>query len=170
MAENKVEVCAKEPCPDCPWRISNRRRRSPVLVEGQAYGWFSQKNQQRLWAALRRGEAMTCHPTDPNHHENSSELQVRECAGAVILQQRELMIVQALMKQNEDKPGRAWGLYLIHRPLGLTKEAAFQLMWNAVYGSVPLLGGRDVGKPDLNNEDVGHRRLEWPVSFVPMEV
>lgn len=67
------------------------------------YGWYSKKNLLRLWAGLRTGEApgMTCHPTDKSNPlpESakfvSNSVEVRECAGALLLIQRELKLFEA---------------------------------------------------------------------------
>lgn len=160
--QQPVGMCAAEPCPDCPWRVANHGRRSGAKVEGESYGWFTQRNRDRLWARLRRGEAMTCHPTDPRdeRHGAAPGTKTKECAGAVILQQRELVILQRLLRSDADT---ALASYRTARPAGLTREGMAVLAWNAQMGAVPLLGGRQMGRPNLNAAvAVGPGRLAWP--------
>jgi hypothetical protein len=40
-------------------------------------GWYTKANLQRLWAGMRRGEDMTCHPTDPDKPGPSGGTPVR---------------------------------------------------------------------------------------------
>lgn len=49
-------------CLACPWRLSNQGRPTPG-------GWYTRRNLDRLWAGLRRGTRMSCHPTDPRMAE-----------------------------------------------------------------------------------------------------
>jgi hypothetical protein len=171
-----VDVCAKEPCPHCPWRTANRGRKTKHKVDGPkgGYGWFSAKNRQRLWAALKRGEAMICHPTDASdpRYGAPEHAQARECAGALILQQRELMVLDKmfLAAKAEGVPEKdvyktVWRRYRKERPGGLTREGAAQLMLAFPFGSVPILGGRRaMGEPNLMAEvEAGKGKLTWPV-------
>lgn len=57
-ARKVAEASTAGPCAQCPWRTSNQGKRHPD-------GWYTKANLRRLWAGLRRGERMTCHPTDP---------------------------------------------------------------------------------------------------------
>lgn len=119
------------PCAACPWRASNQGKPHP-------HGWYSKKNLRRLWAGLRSGKApgMTCHPTDPDnevpegHRPAPEGNDARECAGALILVQRELKLLE------KDPKG-----YLKARPGGLTKAG---LHWWAIarcfYAGTPLGG------------------------------
>lgn len=164
-----VDQCAEEPCPDCPWRVENQtgRRRSPVKVQDHSYGWFSKANRSRLWNGLKQGERMTCHPTDPEHHENSADLKAKECAGGMILVQRELMVIDALMREGHED---TMAEYRRRRPGGLTRLGAYQLAMDATVGSVPVLGTRAMGKPNLNAEvEVGDGRLPWPPECVKIK-
>lgn len=78
-----------KPCAHCPWRLSNAGR------ENQ-HGFYSPGNLRRLWNGLRKGNRMTCHPTDPRMsdfagYEGTADREVtHECAGAAIMAQREL--------------------------------------------------------------------------------
>lgn len=139
------------PCAACPWRTENHGRRHPD-------GWYTAANRKRLWAKLRRGDGMTCHPTDPLNPipegaravpENAT---THECAGALILQQRELMYLQ-------DEPDLQ--TYRRNRPLGLTRAGIAEMISRALFGGLPIVGGRAMSKPDLN-EKVSHPPLgEW---------
>ena len=51
---------AKSPCQACPWRVENHGKRHPD-------GWYTKANLRRLWSGIRRGEEMSCHPTDPSN-------------------------------------------------------------------------------------------------------
>lgn len=161
-----VSPCADEPCQDCPWRTSNVGRRSPMKVVNETYGWFSAKNRRRLWAKLRRGEAMTCHPTDPRHPGVAEGVKTKECAGALILQQREFMVYQALFA--ELGADEALAEYRRRRPGGLTRKGIVAIAWNGLYGHVPFFGGRQQGRPDLNADvSLGDGKLPWPTKEVP---
>lgn len=94
---------AQSPCQACPWRVENHGVRTPD-------GWYTKANLKRLWNGLRSGEApgMSCHPTDPRnplsdeqkvagYKEAPGHSEVRECAGSVILMQRELMLFQEVV-------------------------------------------------------------------------
>ena len=94
----RVEPAGETPCAECPWRTVNQGKRHPD-------GWYNRANLKRLWNKLRRGDMMSCHPTDPRNPvsvhaalkgQRMAKLGAtpRECAGALILQQRELMIYQ----------------------------------------------------------------------------
>ena len=112
----------KSPCAQCPWRMSNRGKR--IKTKYASYGWYTKKNLQRLWAGLRTGEApgMTCHPTDPDNErpedwkEVPKEAKTKECAGALLLIQRELDLfkkdikayAKGRMRKGLSKYGVAW--------------------------------------------------------------
>lgn len=108
MSDPVTYSSASTPCSACPWRKSNQGKRHP-------HGWYSQANLRRLWKGLRSGDApgMSCHPTDvnnevPDGHKPVPEgTKMMECAGALLLVQRELRRAQADPK-NYDK--RAPGL------------------------------------------------------------
>lgn len=53
-----VKPATQHPCVHCPWRAANQGKPHPG-------GWYTKANLQRLWAGMRRGGDMTCHPTDP---------------------------------------------------------------------------------------------------------
>lgn len=149
---------AAEPCQACPWRTQNHGKRHPD-------GWYTKANARRLWAKLRTGDPMSCHPTDPSNPVSDRAIAAgsrpaaehaerRVCAGAVILQQREVMVLQAV----EDV--RA---YRKLRPGGMTCEGLWATVANAMFGSTPLLGTHDLGRPDLNAPvSLPHVDLPWP--------
>src|ERR1043165_821080 len=95
--QKKVRSATNDACLSCPWRVANQGKR----VAG---GWYSKANLRRLWGGMRRGERMSCHPTDPRigiEHPGEGpagfrpapeEAEPRECAGAVAPVRRELLI------------------------------------------------------------------------------
>lgn len=150
-----------DPCVACPWRTDNHARRHPD-------GWFSARNRNRLWTGLRRGEAMSCHATDPGNPVSEKAQAagyrpapagstVLECRGGVILQQRELHL---LMHRYGNLPA-----YRKARPRGLTREGMHRLLARLAFGGVPFLGAAKMGRPDLNAA-VGHTPLPWDESCI----
>jgi len=87
--------CAPTACSACPWRKSNQGKPHP-------HNWYAQSNLDRLWRGLRTGEApgMSCHPTDarnevPDGHRAAPDGSImHECAGSLLLVQRELTEAQ----------------------------------------------------------------------------
>lgn len=142
-----------KPCVDCPWRTANHSRR-------HADGWFTIRNRNRLWAALRRGEAMSCHMTDtenpiPEGYREVPEGAVtHECAGANILQQRELHLFQEITKVHS--PVNSLQVYRSLRPRGLTREGLAEIFTR-------IVGWPGMARmPLLNlNEEVSHPPLPW---------
>lgn len=111
---------------------------------------------------------MTCHPTDPENpippdaptvSENCTTL---ECAGALILQQREVAIFQQHCHA-ADTEGKLDGLrrYRKARPKGLTREGIAAIVERAIFGSL----GAAMPTPDLNQE-VNQDELPWPVELL----
>jgi hypothetical protein len=146
---------AAEPCRACPWRLSNQGKRHPD-------GWYTKSNLARLWVGLRRGESMSCHPTDPTNPVSDKAVaagyrpapdsaEVRECVGAAILQQREVHLLGEAL----DLP-----TYRKARPRGLTREGLAQLVARLAFGGT-ILGGPAMARPDLNHPDVGHQAVPW---------
>lgn len=136
-----------DPCSACPWGAVHAGKR-------HTGGWYTKANRARLWRGLRRGESMSCHPTDPQveisarAQEQGSRpapdhAKLRECMGALILQQREFMYCQ------EDYSGDV-ALYRRQRPFGLTKDGLRVLVARFVLGGTPL-GGRELPRPNLND-------------------
>lgn len=133
-----------QPCRQCPWLTSNHGKPHPD-------GWYTKANRARLWAGLRRGEAMSCHPTDPGnpvslraqaqgYQPAPAHAERRECAGALILQQRELQLAS-------EAP--ALSTYLRARARGLTRVGVARLVERVAFGGTPF-GGRAMPRPDLN--------------------
>lgn len=150
-----VEASEHGPCAQCPWRLDNQGKRHPD-------GWYSIKNLRRLWAGLRSGERMTCHPTDPcnpvpvGHRAAPESATTRECAGAQILIQRELDRVQDVLRAKGE-----FSEYKAANPRGLTKVGAYT---HAMSMAVRLPGELKYAPVDLNDESVGHRDLTpWEV-------
>lgn len=155
----QVTKCADIACGECPWRKSNKGKPSPKC-EGATYRWYSATNQRRLWSAIRQGERMTCHPTD---HANPPTLdgrrapetiQTRECAGALILVQREITLAQELRDP-------LFKRYRRNRPHGLSLTGLRKHIERIIFGG-RWPGMKPVGRPDLNDTDVQYEPLgEW---------
>lgn len=151
-----------DPCVTCPWRLDNHGRRHPD-------GWFTKANRDRLWAQLRRGEAMSCHRTDPSNPVSAKAREAGyrpapanmtpiECRGGVILQQREM---QLLISRFESDVG--W--YTRTRRRGLTRAGIGALVARIAFGGMPLVGGPTMGRPNLMAA-VGHDPLPWDESCI----
>lgn len=169
--DTAVAPAADTPCAACPWRTANHGRRSMKVSGVEVGGWYTKANRRRLWSGLRRGEMMTCHPTDPRNPvlpgkrpapENTT---TRECAGAHLLLQREMDIAQRLV--HVDPAGNAVAAYRRLRPRGLTRDGLRAYMHRLVFGDVPLMGG--CHKPpsiNLNQPcDADPVALPWPVTL-----
>lgn len=140
-----------KPCGSCPWLTANHGRPHPD-------GWYTKKNRIRLWVGLRHGESMSCHLTDPNNPVPDGTKPVpdgtttHECAGALILQQREIMKMQSM-------PGIP-STYFKKNRKGMTLRAIAHLVERALFQ--PKL----VSTPNLN-EPVSHEPLgEWNAEAV----
>lgn len=145
------------PCSECPWRTSNQGTHHPG-------GWYTAKNLKRLWAGLRRGESMSCHPTDvnnplpPGFDEVPEGVQAHECTGGLILQQRELMVLQDPFEAFHMTPVQH---YRKTRPFALTAQGIRILVFRAQSGAAAglLMGRVTMASPDLNTLDIGHAPL-----------
>jgi hypothetical protein len=152
----QVTGCADAPCASCPWRKSNQGKDSPI-VEGHRFRWYSRQNQNRLWRGLRDGERMTCHPTDSCHPQISGKqtpatVQTRECAGALILVQREMMIAQAMADKGFKR-------YRRERPFGLTICGMRVIVERVLFAG---LSSCKMGRPNLADADVYYEPLgKW---------
>lgn len=152
-----LDATAADPCGTCPWRNENHGKRHPD-------GWYTRRNQDRLWGGLRRGDAMSCHPTDPGNEVSPAAqaagykpapegAKVIECRGGMILQQREMHLLQ----EDHDNDLSA---YRRARPFGLTRDGVRELVLRLLLGGVPFVGGRKM--PLLNLDlPVSHHRLPW---------
>lgn len=138
------------PCSACPWRTSNQGKRHPD-------GWYTKKNLRRLWAGLRRGERMTCHPTDPTNPLPEGSRAVpegtttRECTGGLIVIQREMQRLN-----DSYVAGGSYGDYHALHPRGLTRIGGAR---HALDFAIVLPGELRMATPDLNTPDVGHPDL-----------
>lgn len=147
--EKGLKEADPKPCSHCPWRRANQGTRHP-------HGWYSKKNLRRLWSGLRSGKApgMSCHPTDPNNEVPEGHgtpapdgNQPTECAGALIMVQRELRRFEAESST-----------YLKTRKRGLTREG---LLWWGV--SRCSMAGTPFGGPSMplikdDDPDIG---FDW---------
>lgn len=147
-----VKPARPEACAACPWRLANQGKRVSRIVAGESYGWYTKLNLRRLWDALRRGDRMTCHPTDSRQVQLSGKcvgkaVDTHECTGAVILVQREVMKLQL------NYPGK-FKLYYAENRHGLTKLGIAAVVERALFGRV--------ARPDLNALGIQYPPLgEW---------
>lgn len=153
-----VHPASPRPCAHCPWRVANQGKRHPGH-------WYTKANLRRLWSGLRRGEDMTCHPTDPEMDVPEGLPTVPEtarttvCTGALVLKQREFMRFQRIVEAHED-----WSLRQVHaeyrhqHPRGLTLDGLRSLLEESVFGGTPL-GGVGMTRPNLNLPGIGHPDL-----------
>lgn len=151
---SEVDEARLVACAACPWRASNQGKRHPG-------GWYTKANLRRLWSKLRTGDGMTCHPTDPTNPvpdglpRPSDDATTHECAGALILQQREVMRLQDYDNYRDYKRAH---------PLGLTREGAGVIISRFVFGRKELgvFAARTMPKPNLNDLDVQYEIVgEW---------
>lgn len=150
---SEVQTCLPKACSHCPWRIGNQGKRTTD-------GFYSKVNLQRLWAGLKDGQAMSCHPTDPRMNEFESAPRVKddavthECTGATILVQREWMVFQELMQEHGEHGFRRY------RALGgprMTREGLWAVAMRASLGDSPVTAA--MGRPDLGDMDVQYMPL-----------
>jgi hypothetical protein len=162
MNTDQVEPVA-EPCKACPWRTANHGKPHPD-------GWYTQRNRDRLWAGMRRGEMMSCHPTDPNNEVTDAaqargyrpapeHSETRECAGAQVLAQREVQIINDMAEAGTLGTRRFSG-YRTARPRGLTVDGIAVMIERAMFRGA--LGTRRLLRVDLNAPvSVGRDVLPW---------
>ncbi len=146
----QIRPAAQRPCLACPWRTANQGEPHPL-------GWYTARNLARLWAGMRRGEDMTCHPTDPDNPvpegargapEGAATL---ECAGSLILRQREVMRYQEIQLAHPHEDGVR--LYRQRHPGGLTKAGLLAVVQRYMFGGTPLTGFA-MTRPDLNEPGI----------------
>lgn len=149
MSDGKLHAATDSPCSACPWLTSNHGKPHP-------HGWYLLTNLRRLWRGLRRAETMSCHPTDPNNTvpdgapEPPPDVATRECAGALILKQREYMRFTAACKAADaERKKDALARYRKAHPKGLMREGLLDLAERAIFGGSPL-GGLKLARPDMN--------------------
>jgi hypothetical protein len=112
---------------------------------------------------------MSCHPTDPDNlvPEGAREVPVdtvtRECAGMLVLIQRELRIFDSLARilpSDQDLLRE----YRLRRPLGLTVDGLAENVHRVLFNEAAKdgrLGMLYMTIQDLNAE-IGHDPLPWP--------
>jgi hypothetical protein len=116
------------PCPECPWRVSNRGRPVPEKFAEM----YSRENRVEHWSSLRAaGGRMGCHLTTPDpqitpmvndpewiamgYQAVPPHARPRECGGFVAAGLREMRRLAE---------AGSWEAYRKVRPQGLTREAA----------------------------------------------
>jgi hypothetical protein len=147
-----IVTAAPRPCAQCPWRTRNQTRRD-------RHGFYKLENLRRLWDGLRDGERMTCHPTDPEMAEfdgyeaTAGRERTRECAGALVLIQRELVRFQTAT--TTARRGDALARYSsVVGEHAMTREGIAAHLFTMLAGRTPLCGGVEVRNVDLNEPDI----------------
>jgi hypothetical protein len=158
--DGKVVPTTGTPCSKCPWRTANQGTPHP-------HGFYTKANLRRLWGGMRKGVRMTCHPTDPRMAEfegyegTAKAPETRECAGALILIQREMDRVQDAMRAAEaDGTKDGVARYRAENARGLSRDGIVAHFEAAVFGGIPMIGGLKMGAVDLNHPDIGYDQLE----------
>lgn len=137
------------PCSQCPWLTANHGKPHPD-------GWYTKKNRTRLWnGGLRHGDEMSCHKTDPHNPVPEGvkpvplDTVIHECTGALILQQREVMLFQRC--SDEAQAAGTKDTFKRYKAAGgtMTKLGLGYLVQRVVLGGTPL-GGLAMSRPDLN--------------------
>lgn len=169
MADRKKLVAASpQPCVHCPWRLANQGR------QPDPHGFYTAASLHRLWNGLRTGNApgMTCHPTDPQmdafdgYEATAARERTHECAGALILELRELAVFEWFTRQVEAevragvklRGGEAYRRYRRARKGGLNRAALAELVWRL---AVRMPGSIAIPALPLADPEVGHA----PVPF-----
>lgn len=165
MSDDKkvtVKSACPKPCSSCPWRLANQGSKP------DPHKFFTKGNLARLWKGLREGARMSCHPTDPRMaefagYESLADRDVtHECAGALTLQQREMMKFQAIAEANP-KSKKTLQEYKKQHPKGLTRNGLVSLVERSVFGGTGLDSVR-MSTPDLNDVEIGYDVLgEWQI-------
>lgn len=156
----RAESQTTQPCAHCPWRTANQGKKP------DPYKFYTLTNLRRLWGGLKRGERMTCHPTDPamaefeGYEKTAARKVTNECAGALVLIQRELQRAQDAMEA-ADAEGKRDGIRRYRRahPKGLTRDGVAAHFQSMMFGSNPLTG-LNMPKVNLNEPGIGHPDLE----------
>jgi len=157
--EKKLAAANPRPCSACPWRESNQGTPHP-------HGWYTQKNLVRLWSKLRRGESMSCHPTDPRNEVPEGckpvpeDATTHECTGALILQQREFMNLQDVCRALPSDSREGIRIYQGLNPKGLTRHGIGTILNRAIFGGA-LREGVPMSQPNLNEDGISAPGLTW---------
>lgn len=168
MADRKqiIRACA-QPCSACPWRTENQGKPN-------AHGFYTKGNLRRLWNGLKRGERMTCHPTDPEmaefegYEKTADRERTHECAGAQTLVQRELAYFGQAAKDVEAgrEDGPAFSLYKRRRgPAAMTRAGLAEHVSAALFGGTPF--ALEVRRVNIADERVSYGPLG---TFDPADV
>ena len=157
-ALKQVEPACPVPCKHCPWRLVNQGSKP------DPHKFYTPGNLARLWKGLRDGARMSCHPTDPRmaEFEGYEALAERdttnECAGALVLVQREWMVFQDLCKADpQDK--KTLQQYRKQRPNGLTRNGLVSVMERAMFGG-SRLNPVVMSRPNLGDEEIGYAAID----------
>ena len=149
----QVEPACPVPCKFCPWRLTNQGSKP------DPHKFYEQGNLARLWKGLRDGARMSCHPTDPRMaefegYEALADREVtHECAGALVIVQREFMVFQALAPAHPK--GKALTAYRKARPNGLTRYGLIAITERALFGGT-MLNPLAMAHPNLGDEEIGY--------------
>lgn len=153
-----VEPACPRPCAFCPWRLANQGSKPGP------HKFYAPANLKRLWKGLRDGARMSCHPTDPrmSEFEGYEALAGREvtheCAGALVIVQREFMVFQELAQANP-KSKKTLQLYRKARPHGLTRNGLVAMLERAMLGG-SFLNPVAMARPDLNDQEIGYPAVD----------
>jgi hypothetical protein len=156
----KVIPASPQACAACPWRLSNQGS-TP-----DPHKFYTKGNLARLWKGLRNGARMSCHPTDPRMAEFegyeacADQSKTSECAGGLILQQREFSLFVALCKELPKGSKKGLKLYKETRPTGLTRHGLIQVMERQVFAGTGM-SGNEMARPELDDSAIGFERVPW---------
>lgn len=152
-----VKLASPRACADCPWRLANQGKRHP-------HGFYSKANLRRLWNGMRRGAQMSCHPTDSRmaefegYEQTALRENVHECAGYLILVQRELAKFGHICEER-DKLGLKDGFraYRREHPMGLLRDGLAKHGFNMamVWPGNPAARLMDISDPDVGYPPLG---------------
>lgn len=128
-------------CGQCPWRKSNHGKRSKA-------GFYRKDNLRRLWNQVRNGGAQqSCHLTDTSHPDHvaagaPANAEPLECAGSLILVQREIQKMKTLAGGPDAQiTPEALTQYFQENPRGLSRRGAvYWLIQRTQLAGVPFLG------------------------------
>ena len=158
--QSSVKPANPKPCAACPWRLANQGRKDVAQPH-----FYQPANLRRLWKGVRAGARMSCHPTDPRMsewegYEDCANREVtHECAGSLILQQREFMRFQEyVIAQPEAKRGSLFKLYRLESPNGMTLEGLRAMVARVMFGGTPL-GGIKMTALELGDPEIGYPKI-----------
>lgn len=155
---HQVKSACPVPCKHCPWRLANQGSKP------DPHKFFTPANLKRLWKGLRDGARMSCHPTDPRmaEFEGYEALADRdvthECAGALVVVQREYMVFQA-MCEADPKGKKTLPQYRKARPNGLTRYGLIALTERAMFGGT-MLNPVAMARPNLGDVEIGYPAID----------